>query len=154
MTPNQRLFADEYIRNGRNATRAYMSAYPRVKKEDTARKLGARLMARDEILAYIERELEALHDETIADAREIMQYYTGVMRGEIGELVAFPGEDGRMVERTLPARLTDRNNAAERLAKMLGAASGIDAERLKMDRERLKLGEDAGEDTVVIVDDI
>lgn len=121
MTPNERVFADEYIRT-RNATRAYLKAYPNCKKETSARQLGYRLLTKVHINEYIEAELERLHNSAIADAAEIMVYYTSVMRGETGEVAL----DNRGEEHQLPARISDRSNAAERLSRMLGVDKKAD----------------------------
>ena len=68
MTRNQRIFADEYLRNGRNATKAYKKAYPRIKKDDVAAACAAKLLKDDVIGKYIDKVLSDLHDGTIADA--------------------------------------------------------------------------------------
>lgn len=122
MTPNERVFADEYIKT-RNATRAYLKAYPKCKNENTAGVEGHKKLRNPKITEYIDAELERLHDKAIADAAEIMVYYTSVMRGETGEIAL----DNRGEEHRLPARISDRSNAAERLAKMLGVDKKADA---------------------------
>ena len=117
MTPSQRVFADEYIKT-RNATRAYLTAYPKCKSENTAHGCAAKLLRNATVLEYIDAELEKLHNRTIADAAEIMSFYTGVMRGEKGEVLI----DNRGEEHEVPSRMSDRLSAAYKLAKMLGAA--------------------------------
>lgn len=117
MTPSQRVFADEYIKT-RNATRAYLAAYPKCKSENSAGVSAKALLRNPKILGYIDAELEKLHNATIADAAEIMSFYTGVMRGEKGEVLI----DNRGEEHEVPSRMSDRLSAADKLAKMLGAA--------------------------------
>lgn len=121
MTDNQRLFADEYIRNGRNATRAYLKAYPHTKNENTAHTLAGRLLRNVAVSAYITERLDAMSCAAIADAGEIMAFYTSMMRGQI--------ED---------AKASDRNNAAEKLARMLGVDS-------KLEREKFEAQKSSGE---------
>ena len=43
MTEKQKIFADEYLID-LNATRAYRAAYPSVKKDETARANGSRML--------------------------------------------------------------------------------------------------------------
>ncbi len=116
MTPSQRVFADEYIKT-RNATRAYLTAYPKCKSENSAGVSGKALLRNPKILDYIDEELEKLHNQTIADAAEIMAFYTGVMRGQKGEILI----DNRGEEHEVPSRMSDRLSAADKLAKMIGA---------------------------------
>ena len=138
MTPSQRVFADEYIKT-RNATRAYLTAYPKCKSENTAHGCAAKLLRNATVLDYIDAELEKLHSKTIADAAEIMSFYTCVMRGEKGETLI----DNRGDEHEVPSRMSDRLSAADKLAKMLGAdkkadSAVIDVEDLSQLVELLK----------------
>lgn len=121
MTPSQRVFADEYIKT-RNATRAYLTAYPRCKSENSAGVSAKALLRNPKILEYIDAELEKLHSRTIAEAAEVMAFYTAVMRGERGETLI----DNRGEEHEVPSRMSDRLSAADKLAKMLGVDKRAD----------------------------
>ena len=81
MTEKQKRFADEYLKDC-NATRAYKAAYPNVKKDSVARVAGARLLTFVNVKNYIDEQLEVLHNERTADAGEVMEYLTSVLRGE------------------------------------------------------------------------
>jgi phage terminase small subunit len=116
MTPSQRVFADEYIKT-RNATRAYLTAYPKCKSENSAGVSAKALLRNPKIIEYIDAELEKLHNRAIADAAEIMSFYSCVMRGEKVEVLI----DNRGEEHEVPSRMSDRLSAADKLAKMLGA---------------------------------
>lgn len=123
MNPRQRAFADEYIKT-RNATRAYMSAYPDA-SEATAGRNGHALLKNTEISAYIDQRLEQMSSSRIADAAEIMEFLTSVIRGEKGETLI----DNRGSEHEVPGKLSDRLSASRDLAKMLGVdkkAEGTD----------------------------
>ena len=61
--------------------------------------------------------MEKLHNATIADAAEIMRFYTCVMRGQDGETLI----DNQGEEHEVKSRMSDRLSAADKLAKMLGA---------------------------------
>lgn len=121
MTPSQRVFADEYIKT-RNATRAYLTAYPKCKSENSAGVSAKALLRNPKVIEYIDAELEKLHNVAIAEAAEIMAFYTGVMRGEKGEVLI----DNRGDEHEVPSRMSDRLSAADKLAKMLGADKKMD----------------------------
>lgn len=87
MTDKQRIFADEYLKD-LNGTRAYKVAYPNVKKDSSAATAAGRLLRNVEIKSYIDEQLEQMHNERTADAKEILEYLTAVMRGEETETVA------------------------------------------------------------------
>ena len=78
MTPRQRKFCDEYLISG-NATDAAIKAGYSPK---TAKQTGSENLAKPDLKAYIETELEKLHSAKIADAEEVMKYLTSVMRGK------------------------------------------------------------------------
>lgn len=81
MTEKQRLFADEYLID-LNATRAYRAVYKNIKNDGVARRNGSRLLTNADIKKYIDDRLEEIHNEKTADAQEVMEYLTAVLRGE------------------------------------------------------------------------
>ena len=81
MTEKQKIFADEYLID-LNATRAYKAAYPRVKKDNVAATNGGRMLRNAEVKKYIDEQLEKMHNEKTADAQEVLEYLTAVLRGE------------------------------------------------------------------------
>lgn len=101
MTQRQRAFADEYIKTG-NATRAYKAVYG-AQTEHAAETSASRLLRNDEVSEYIAAQGEAIHDLTIASAKEIMAILTSIVRGED------------------QATISERITAAHLLARMLGA---------------------------------
>ena len=80
LTEKQKIFADEYLLD-LNATRAYKVAYPSCKKDGTAAAAGARLLRNVKVSAYISEQLEKLHSDRVADAQEVMEHLSAVMRG-------------------------------------------------------------------------
>lgn len=119
MTANQRIFADEYIKD-RNATRAYMAAHRNVKKAQTAASAGERLLRNVEVLAYINEKLEAMSSAAIADAQEVMEYLTAVMRGESRASVLARDMTGADHVIDKPPDERERTRAAELLGKRYG----------------------------------
>ena len=119
LTEKQKRFADYYIETG-NATEAAIKAGY---SQRTARFIGAENLTKPNIKSYIEQRLKELEDERIADATEVLQYLTSVMRGEITETryIAVYDKDGSFVEeREGPPTVRDRNKAAELSAKRYG----------------------------------
>ena len=81
MTEKQKIFADEYLID-LNATRAYRIAYPSVKKDEAARANASRLLTNANVKKYISDQLEKIHNQKTADAQEVIEYLTSVLRGE------------------------------------------------------------------------
>lgn len=101
LTPKQKAFADEYLKCGNQTEAAKKAGY----SEKTAAVIGNENIKKPNILAYIEKRQKQIDDEKIADAAEIMQYFTAVMRGEIKD------------QFDLDPPLAERTKAAVELAK-------------------------------------
>ena len=120
MTDNQRKFCDEYLIDC-NATRAYKVAYSRVTSDETARVNGSKLLTKTNIKNYIDEQLEKLSSEKIADAKEVMEYLTSVLRGETqSEIVIVEGcgdgySEARRMDKAPDEK--ERLKAAELLGK-------------------------------------
>lgn len=81
MTEKQKIFADEYLID-LNATLAYKMAYPNVKNDAVAAAAAARLLRNVKVKNYIAEQMEKIHNEKTADAQEVIEYLTSVLRGE------------------------------------------------------------------------
>ncbi len=132
----QKRFCEEYLVDC-NATQAAIRAGYSKK---TARAVGQRLLTNVDIKKYIDQQLQKLKNEKIADAQEVLEYLTAVMRGEQKEQVAlFTGEGVQdLVQKDVSAK--DRLKAAELIGK-----------RYALFTEKVEL---QGETTIQIVDDI
>lgn len=91
LTEKQQRFCEEYLID-LNATRAYKAVYKNCKKDESARVNGSKLLTNTNIKAYIDEKLEEIHTRNTADAREVIEYLTSVMRGEsTAEIVVVEG---------------------------------------------------------------
>ena len=98
---------------GNAAEAARMAGYA----EASANVQGSKLMAREEVAAAITALSKANKVSRIANAEEIQEFLTGVMRGEVGEPETnLAGEVVGMA----PPKVRDRIKASENLSKMLG----------------------------------
>ena len=136
MKEKQKRFCEEYLVDC-NATQAAIRAGYSKK---TARAVGQRLLTNVDIKKYIEQQLQKLKKEKIADAQEVLEYLTSVMRGEQKEQVALLTGEGvqKLVQKDISAK--DRIKAAE----LIGKRYGLFTEKVELQ----------GETTVQIVDDI
>lgn len=57
LTPKQKIFVDEYLVD-LNATRAYKAAYKNIKKDETARANGSRLLTNANVKEYIDKRMK------------------------------------------------------------------------------------------------
>ena len=105
LTPKQKIFAEEYIISG-NATQAAIKAGYSKK---TAYAIGNENLKKVEIKAYISERFEEIEKSKIADANEVIRFYTAVMRGEIKDQFG------------LDASLADRLKAGDSLMKRYSA---------------------------------
>lgn len=128
LTVKQQAFADYYIESGNATESAVRAGY----SKKTAQQIGNENLLKPVISDYIRKRLEEMSSERIADATEVMEYLTGVMRREHKEYVPMTiskeeskwvngkkqtakSEEVEIVE--IPARLSDANKAAELLGK-------------------------------------
>lgn len=142
MTEKQKIFADEYLID-LNATRAYKSVYKNIKNDEVARKAGSRLLTNVDIKKYIADKMEKIHNEKTADAQEVIEYLTAVLRGEsISQEIVVEGiGDGMSEARTMEKGPSekDRLKAAELLGKRYSLftdkveVSGLEDEKKKLD---------------------
>lgn len=102
LTPKQKAFADYYIECG-NAAEAYRKAG--YKNYKSAAVEATKTLKNPKVSEYVKMRQKQIDDSRIADAAEIMQYFTSVMRGEIKD------------QNGIDASLAERTKAAVELAK-------------------------------------
>ena len=135
LTKKQRRFADEYLIDC-NGTKAAIRAGYSLK---TANEQAAKLMANRKIKAYISEKLEELSSERLADAQEVLEYLTAVMRGQHTEQTLQLIGDGVQKIADIDVSAKERLKAAELIGKRYG-----------MFKDNVNLGESR----VVIVSDV
>lgn len=128
MTERQRRFAEEYIICGNATESAKKAGY----SSDTAKSQGQRLLTKAEVKSYIDSKMSDISSERIADATEVLEYLTSVMRGESkSHEIAVVGIGGGCSEATIvekPPAEKERLKAGE----LLGKRYGIFIEKLDM----------------------
>ena len=125
MTEKQKRFCDEYLID-LNATQAAIRAgySPR-----TANRIGAENLSKPDIETYISEQLERIHSENTADAQEVMEYLSSVLRGASRSHVLSLCGDGCQEVIEKPPDERERLKAAE----LLGKRYGIFSEKLNVD---------------------
>ena len=117
MNEKQKRFVDEYIIHANVYRAAINAGY----SENYARTNASKLLAKDSIKDYKDKRLEEMKNKRTADAQEVMEYLTSVMRGEMKDealLVVPTGDFESEVQRhDQRADTSQRTKAAELLGK-------------------------------------
>ena len=85
MKLKHKLFCNEYISNGQNATQAYLVAYPSCTDPESARRLGSKLLTKLDVRAYIDTELKKIEEKAILSRDEILRLLAEGARGKMKE---------------------------------------------------------------------
>ena len=118
MTPKQKAFADYYIETGNKTEAARRAKY---KGDDaTLATVGWENLRKHEICEYIAERMANQEKSRVADANEVIEFYTAVMRGEVKDQFG------------LDASLADRLKAGDSLMKRYAAAA--DKNKSAMDK--------------------
>lgn len=128
LTEKQTKFVDYYIETGGNATEAARKAG--YKKPNPQ---GSENLAKPSIKAAIDARLAELKSQRTANATEVLEYLTAVLRGQQeDETIVVEGVgDGCSRARRMNVKVAtrDRNKAAE----LLGRVYGIYNDKLKLE---------------------
>lgn len=122
LTPKQKAFADEYLICGNITEAAKKAGY----SEKTAAVIGNENLKKPNVLEYIAERQKQIEDSRIADVKEVMQFYSAVMRGEVKD------------QFDMDASLTDRLSAGRELMKRYEKADTTKNESLDRLDEILK----------------
>ena len=82
LTGKMKLFSDNYLANGLNATQAYLEAGYKVKSEAAAASAASRLLRNVKVIAYIDYQMGIIEKSKIAETTEVLQTLTRIMRRE------------------------------------------------------------------------
>lgn len=156
LTQKQKLFADEYIKSGNATQSAIKAGY----SSKTVRSIGQENLTKPDIKAYIDAKMAEIESHKIADAKEVLQYLTRVLRGEEKEEIP-DNVNGGTIKR--PPLIKDRTVAAREIMKRYPLDDPIVAAQLKKlqaeaDTAIWKRNELTGKndtnDKTVLIDDI
>ncbi|OLS39123.1 terminase small subunit [Bacillus sp. MRMR6] len=113
LTLKQQRFADEYIITGNIYQSAIKAGYSKAYAKGNASKL----MENVSIKTYIDKRLEEIKSEKVADQQEIMEYLTSILRGEQQEEILRGIGEGAQTIDDIAVSAKDRIKAAEMLGK-------------------------------------
>ena len=107
MTPKQKAFADYYIQTGNATEAARKAGY----SENNVGENAAKTLKTPKVAQYIAERMAQQDKSRVADANEVIEFYTAVMRGEVKDQFG------------LEASLSDRLKAGDSLMKRYAAAA-------------------------------
>ncbi len=120
LTEKQKRFVDFYIQTGNASEAARLAGY----KGKNLNRIGTENLSKLVIKNAIDARLKEFESSRKADAKEILEYMTSVMRGELEEEVvsAVGTGDGKFEPKVVTKHvgIKERNKAAEMLAKVHG----------------------------------
>lgn len=128
MTEKQKRFCDEYLIDC-NATQAAIRAGYSKK---TAYSIAEQNLKKQEIKTYIEQLLDKIRSQNIADATEVLEFLTAVMRGKSKSAVVVVEGEGDGVSK---AKIIDKPpDEKEKLkaAELIGKRYSIFTEKLEV----------------------
>lgn len=105
LTPKQKKFCEYYIQSGNATDAARKAGY----SEKSAEAIGIENLRKPRISAYIAERIADQDKKLVADADEVLRFYSAVMRGEVKDQFG------------LDASLTDRLKAGDALMKRYAA---------------------------------
>lgn len=121
MTDRQKVFCDEYLVDFNAYQAAIRAGYKTITAKDASKwinenenpkKPDKKSKYKPELKAYIDEQLGKISSEKIANATEVMEYLTGVMRGTQKDVVVQNG-----VEIVTDPSVSNRLKAAELIGK-------------------------------------
>ena len=116
LTEKQKRFAEEYLID-LNATQAAIRAGYSPK---TAYSIGEQNLRKLEVRAYIDARLAEIRSEKTADAQEVLEYLTAVMRGRETEETLRLAGDGVQEVTEIAVSAKERLKAAELIGRRFG----------------------------------
>lgn len=78
LSNQQKLFCQEYLKLGMNATQAYMKVYKTCKKEETAMANASRLLRNVKVKEYIEELQSKVEEKAIVSIEDIVKELTAI----------------------------------------------------------------------------
>ena len=122
LNAKQKRFCDEYLIDKNAVKAAERAGYSKQTANNASRWLdpGSTEKYNAEMWQYIHEQLERIHSEKTADAKEVLEYLTSVMRGEHTEETLQLVGDGVQTISDISVSAKDRLKAAELIGKTYG----------------------------------
>lgn len=138
LTEKQKKFVNEYLKD-LNATRAYKSAYPTCKKDETANVNGSKLLRNTKVAEYLEKRMRKRSERTEITQDNVLKELASIAFAKVTDFVTVENgcvmikDTSEIPEALLPAiesikegkngieiKFHDKNKSLEMLGRHLG----------------------------------
>lgn len=154
LTTKQQKFVDEYIVSG-NATQAAIKAGY---SKRTARKIGQENLTKLDIKAALNDKMLEIESQKIGDAKEVLEFYFRVLRGEETEEVPMSTADSVITVTKTPS-IKDKVSVAKEIMKRFPLYDPMEKQKLKkltadarISEAKANVMEDNGQDVEQLLD--
>ena len=134
LTQKQKRFVDEYLVSGNATQSALKAGY----SKKAAKQIGTENLAKPSIRAYIEERSAEIASAKIASAREVMEFYSRVLRGEETEEIPMATAEEVVTVTKKPA-IKDKIAVSKEILKRYPASDPVEKQKLKNVQNNVKL---------------
>lgn len=132
LTGKKAAFIREYMLDMNQTKAAIRAGY----SEKTAAQAASRLMKDSDVKAAIDEWRAELHRRRTADADEVIEFWTAIMRGETPDHIPLLSGKGKQKISEIPTSVRDRLKASEKLGRYYGMDKGRSTEDEQEDSVR------------------
>lgn len=154
LTAKQKKFCDEYIKSGNAKDAAIKAGY----SPKTAKSIGQENLTKPDLKAYIKAKMDEIESRKIADAKEVLEFYTRVLRGEETEEIPMATAD-RVVTITKKPSIKDKVAVSKEIMKRYPLFDPMEKQKLnkliadtRISEAKAKAMEDKGQDIELLLD--
>lgn len=154
LTAKQRKFVNEYVVSGNATQSAIKAGY----SEKTARVTGQENLLKPAIKKAIEERLAEIESKKIGDAKEVLEFYFRVLRGEEIEEVPMSTADSVITVTKKPS-IKDKVSVSKEIMKRFPLYDPMEKQKLKkltadarISEAKAKAMEDNGQDMELLLD--
>ena len=126
LTTKQKIFCDEYLKSGNAKEAAIKAGY----SPKTAKSIGQENLTKPDLKAYIDAKMAEIESHKIADAKEVLEFYTKVLRDEVVEEVPMSTADDVVVIKKKPS-FKDNITASKEIMKRYPLVDPIEKQKLQ-----------------------
>jgi phage terminase small subunit len=127
LTAKQKIFADEYLID-LNATRAYKVAYPRVKKDETARANSSRMLTNANVAVYVEKRMKDREKRTEITQDMVLKELAKIGFADVTDFVTI---ENKGILRVVQVKTTD-DMPGDKLGAIAGIKEGANGIEIKL----------------------
>lgn len=127
LTAKQKIFVDEYLID-LNATRAYKVAYPKVKKDETAKAAASRMLTNVNVGTYVEKRMRDREKRTEITQDMVLKELAKIGFADVTDFVTI---ENKGILRVVQVKTTD-DIPSEKIGAIAGIKEGANGIEIKL----------------------